>query len=97
VRTQSVQRAGSRYRPWAELLRTFIIAESTEPTAGVQPATAYFKTLVVRCQHPTETSPQRELFEEQTRREMRRRDRWRPLAGGSHVNRANDPSSIEGT
>jgi hypothetical protein len=88
---------GSRYRPWAELLRrTFAVdvetcprcggrmhlmalitepqsvqrflrhrGEPTEPPARAPPRDPpYFKTLVVRRRQPTETSTQRELFEE---------------------------------
>ena len=88
---------GSRYRPWAELLRrTFAVdvetcprcggrmrllavitdltqvarflhhrREPTEPPARAPPRDPpYFKTLVVRRRQPTETSTQRELFEE---------------------------------
>jgi hypothetical protein len=85
---------GSRYRPWAELLRrTFAVDVETCPRCGgpmrllavitdltqvarflrhrrEPPARApprdppYFKTLVVRRRQPTETSTQRELFEE---------------------------------
>jgi hypothetical protein len=88
---------GSRYRPWAELLRrTFAVdvetcprrgarmrlmalitepwgvarflrhrGEPTEPPARASPRDPpYFKTLVVRRRRPTETSTQRELFEE---------------------------------
>ncbi len=95
--TTPCRATGSRYRPWAELLRrTFAVdvetcprcgghmrlmalitepqsvarllrhrGEPTEPPARAPPRDPpYFKSLVVRRQQPTQTSPQRELFEE---------------------------------